>query len=237
MSLETIDSAPGFRRRFRITPKPGCVLSEVEDDYHCMGLTIHHDGLVATQINADLRRAPWTTCPGAPAQVEQTFTGVALSDFARRGDKKGNCTHLYDLALLAAAHALDLEVLVYDILVSDPFEGRRVAELRSNGKTVLGWTEQAGKITEPAELAGLTVWTLNPWIDSLTSEMQEAARALRWGAVLAHGRQIPIEKQSDASRMPPNCYTFQPARAAVAQRIVDIRDFSDGSAQPLEAGA
>lgn len=235
MSVNSVDSLPGFRRCFRIRPKPGCVLSEVEDDYHCMGLTIHHDGLLATRISADLRRAPWTTCPGASTQVEQTFTGVALSDFAKRGDKKGNCTHLYDLALLAAAHAHDQEVLVYDILVSDPLEGRRVAALRKNGDTVLGWTEQDGKIVEPVELAGLTVWTLNPWIDSLTAEMREAARILRWGAVLAHGRQIPIEKQSDASRMPANCYTFQPARAAVAQRIVDIRDFSGGSAQPLQA--
>ncbi len=234
MSLNSVDSAPGFRRRFRITPKPGCVLSEVEDDYHCMGVTIHHDGLVATRIEADLRRAPWTTCPGAPAQVTQTFTGVPLLAFPARGDKKSNCTHLYDLALLAAAHALDQEVLVYDILVSDPVDGHRVAELRRNGTTILGWQEQGGSITEPAEMAGLTVWTLNPWIDSLTPPMQEAARVLRWGAVLAHGRAIPIEKQSDASRMPANCYTFQPARAAVAQRIVDIRDFSSGTAEPLQ---
>jgi len=233
MSLNPVDSVPGFRRRFRITPKPGCVLSEVEDDYHCMSVAIDHDGVVATHIHADLRRAPWTTCPGAPAQVEQTFAGVALQAFAKRGDKKANCTHLYDLALLAAQHALDQEVLVYDILVSDPVEGRRVAELRRNGVVILGWKEQGGNITEPAELSGLTVWTLNPWIESLSPEMQEAARVLRWCAVLAHGRMIPIEKQSDASRMPANCYTFQPARAAMAQRIVDIRDFSTGAARPL----
>lgn len=237
MSLNSVDSAPGFRRRFRVTPKPGCVLSEVEDDYHCMSVTVHHDGLVATHIDADLRRAPWTTCPGAPAQVIQTFTAVPLLEFAARGGKKSNCTHLYDLALLAAAHALDQEVLVYDVLVSDPVDGQRVVELRRDGVTILGWKEQGGSIVEPAEMAGMTVWTLNPWIDSLTPPMQEAARVLRWGAVIAHGRMIPIEKQSDASRMPPNCYTFQPARAAVAQRIVDIRDFSAGAAEPLQSPA
>lgn len=234
MSLNSVDSLPGFRRRFRITPKPGCVLSEVEDDFHCMALSIKHDGLVATHIHADLKRAPWTTCPGAPAQVEQTFNGLPLKEFARRGDKKSNCTHLYDLALLAAEHALDRDVLVYDILVSDPVQGERVAELRRNGAAILGWREKDGNIIEPVELSGQTVWTLNPWIESLAPEMQEAARVLRWGAVLAHGRMIPIEKQSDATRMPPNCYTFQPARAAVAQRIVDLRDFSDGTLQPLQ---
>lgn len=237
MSLNSVDSTPGFRRRFRITPKPGCVLSEVEDDYHCMSVTIHHDDIVATHINADLKRAPWTTCPGAPKKVEETFAGIPLKAFAKRGDKKANCTHLYDLALLAAEHALDRDVLVYDILVSDPVEGRRESELRRNGVAVLGWKEQDGKITEPAELVGQTVWTLNPWIESLSPEMQEAARVLRWGAVLAHGRMISIEKQSDASRMPANCYTFQPDRAAVAQRIVDIRDFSNGERQPLQQQA
>lgn len=234
MPLNTVDSMPGFRRRFRVTPTTGCVRSEVEDDYHRMSVAVHHDGIVATHIDADLKRAPWTTCPGAPTQVVQTFTGVPLLDFARRGEKKANCTHLHDLALLAAAHALDHEALVYDVLVSDPVEGRRHAELRRNGVAVLAWSELNGSMTEPAEIAGQTIWTLNPWIESLDPAMQEAARLLRWGAVIAHGRMIPMEKQSDASRMPPNCYTFQPARAAVAQRIVDVRDFSGGELRPLQ---
>lgn len=225
---------PGFRRRFRVTPSAGSVRAEVEDDYHRMALTLDHDGNVATRLHADLLRAPWTTCPGAPAQVEKTFTGVPLAEFVKRGGKKINCTHLYDLALLAAEHALDRDVLVYDILVSDPVNGRRDVELRRDGVAVMGWKEQDGKITEPAELSGQTVWTLNSWIETLSPEMQEAARVLRWGAVLAHGRAIPIEKQSDASRMPANCFTFQPERAAVAQRIVDIRDFSDGARQLLQ---
>ncbi len=237
MQLDSVDRLPGFRRRFRITPTADCVLSQVEDDYHCMSVAVHHDGIVATHIHADLRRAPWTTCPGAPAQVEKTFTGVPLLAFAKRGEKKTNCTHLHDLALLCAEHALDKEVLVYDILVSDPIEGRRSAELRRNGATVLAWKELDGNIVEPAEMAGLTVWTLNPWIESLDSALQEAARLLRWGAVLAHGRMIPMEKQSDASRMPANCYTFQPVRAVEARRIVDVRDFSSGTQQPLQGSA
>jgi hypothetical protein len=45
---------------------------------------------------------------------------------------------------------------------------------------------------------------------------------------------IPLEKQSDASRMPPGCYTFQPHRAAQAKRVGAIREFSsEGAAQLL----
>jgi len=234
MQPASIDILPGFRRRLIVTPASGRVRSEVEDDYHCMGVTVHHDGKLATKIEAVLQRAPWTTCPGAVAVVEQTFTGVPLSGFAARGEKKANCTHLHDLAILAAAHAFDDSPIVYDILVSDPIDGRREAQLRRNGQTVLRWILAAGRILEPAELADLKLDELRAWIDSLDSLQQEAARLLRWGTILANGRTISWERQSVSSRLPAgNCYTFQPQRITEARRIGAIRDFSHG-AQPLE---
>ena len=179
-------------------------------------------------------RAPWTTCPGAVAQLERTFTGVALNAFAARGEKRANCTHLHDLALLAAAHAADVEPLVYDVLVADPIDGKRRAELRRDGVTLLGWTESRFRIEEPAELAGVTFDNLRSWIDALDPPQQEAARLLRWGNMIANGRIIPLEKQSDASRMPSgSCYTFQPHRAIDARRVGAVRDFSNGTSQLL----
>src|SRR3546814_19790750 len=86
-----------------------CSSDLVEDDYHCMRVTLHHDGMIATRIEPELLRAPWTPCPGASAQLVETFTGVALADFPARGDKPINCTHLNDLALLAEVHAADTD--------------------------------------------------------------------------------------------------------------------------------
>ena len=233
--MPTLDQLPGFRRRFRVTPGRGWVRSEVEDDYHHMTVILRHEAGTVTEIEPSMHRAPWTTCPGAPAQLRQTFVGVALSAFAARGEKTANCTHLHDLAVLAAAHAADSDELVYDILVSDPIEGRRQVELRRNGERLLGWVDQDNRIIEPAELAGQGLFdNLRPWLDSLDPPRQEAARLMRWGAILAHGRVIPLERQSDASRMPPNCYTFQPQRKAEARRVGEIRDFSQGPAQPLD---
>src|SRR5579862_3685976 len=140
MRPASIDALPGYRRRLRVTPALDRVVSELEDDYHCMTVTVHHDGAVATAIESTLPRAPWTTCPGAASVLQQTFTGIALKAFAKRGEKRANCTHLHDLAVLAGMHAFDPEPLLYDILVSDPVEGRRQAELRRNGKNVLSWT-------------------------------------------------------------------------------------------------
>ena len=228
-----IDTLPGFRRRFIVTPAVGRVSSEVEDDYHCMGVTVHHDGRVATKVESVMQRAPWTTCPGAVARLEQTFKGVPLDGFAARGEKKANCTHLHDLAVLAAAHAFDKDLLVYYILVSDPVEGRRQAELRRNGTKVLDWVQVDARIVEPEELAGVAFDEMRPWIDSLDPQGQEAARLLRWGTILAHGRTVPWERQSDSSRLPiGNCYTFQPHRSKEAKRVGLIRDFSQGP-QPL----
>jgi hypothetical protein len=239
MLPSSIDKLPGFRRRFIVTPASDRVSSEVEDDYHCMGVTIHHDGKVATKVAAVMQRAPWTPCPGAVAMLEQTFTGVPLDRFAARGEKQANCTHLYDLAVLGSAHAFDSDPHVYDILVSDPIDGRRDAELRRDGLTVLGWAHVGGRIVEPAELAGVTLDKMRPWIDTLDPARQgaphaEHARLLRWGTILAGGRTIARDKQSDTSRLPVgNCYTFQPERLTAAKRIGVIRDFSQGM-QPLE---
>jgi hypothetical protein len=236
MNYTPLDRLPGFRRRFRVTPAAGWVKTEVEDDYHCMSLVLRHDGGTVTAVEPAMPRAPWTTCPGAIEQLKQTFTGVALADFLARGEKTSNCTHLHDLALLAAAHAGDAQPLVYDILVSDPVDGQCRAELRRNGGKCLGWTLAAFRILDPPELAGTSFDQLGAWIKSLDAAGQEAARLLRWGSILAHGRTRPMDQQSDARRLPVgSCYTFQPQRAGQARRIVAVRDFSRGGPQPLEA--
>lgn len=236
MSVPSIDNLPGYRRRFIVTPRPGVVRSELEDDFHCMGVTLRHANGIADSVEAVVVRAPWTTCPGAEAQLAKTFAHAPLAEFFARGEKNFNCTHLYDLAMLAAAHADDADVLTYDILVSDPDrDGRRRAEIRRNGVPVLGFVDVNHRIVEPAELAGVELLKMRSWIDALDPDLKEAARLLRWGALVAHGRTIPMERQSDARHMPRgNCYTFQDERVAVAKRVGEIRDFSTGSEHPLD---
>lgn len=226
--------ASGFWRRFRITPAAGRVCAEVEDDYHCMRVTLNHNGVRVTAIRPHMRRAPWSTCPGAEDELQATFTGVALEDISARGDKKRNCTHLYDLVELAAAHAMDPAPLVYDIVVADPVEGKRHAEIYRDGQRLLSWVEQKLELLEPAGLAGRSLFDLRDWMQQQSVETREAARLLRWGTILANGRQILLQQQSDASKMPANCYTFQPQRAAQAQRIGEIRDFRSRPERPLD---
>lgn len=234
MAAAAIDELPGFRRRFIIEPSGDQVRIAVEDDYHCMGVTLHFEGEIVTAVEPEMDRAPWTTCPGAIARLRETFTGVPLAAFAVRGEKATNCTHLHDLATLGAVHAHDARPTVIDILVSDPDgEGRSTAQLRRDGETALAWVTQGWQFVAPAALAGITIDKMRPWIDSLDPRAQEAARLLRWGTMLAHGRSIPMEQQSDAGKIAGSCYTFQPGVKEHARRVGVIRDFSVGAAEPL----
>jgi hypothetical protein len=221
-----IDDAPGYRRRIRLVPAAKSILALLEDDIHSMAVRLHHDGTHVTAVEPLLDRMPWTTCPGAAAVLVETFAGLPLREVTQRRARKANCTHLHDLAVLAAAHAHDAHETCFDIAASDPVAGRRELILRRDGVVMLHWSEQDGLLVDPPELAGRSLLTLRDAIAALDAEFVEAARLLQWGAIVAHGRTIPIERQNVAAQMAPNCHTFQPEQAAVAQRVGRIIDFS-----------
>src|SRR5688500_14746557 len=102
-----------------------------------MAVTLRHDGATVTAVEPVRERAPWPTRPGAPDVLVATFTGVRLADLAARGAKQVNCTHLHDLAVLAAAHAGDARSTRYEICVSDPIDELCVSEIRRDGDLVL----------------------------------------------------------------------------------------------------
>jgi hypothetical protein len=231
-----IEDQPGFRRRIVITPNSDRSTCEVEDDYHHMKVSLIHDGERATQVEALMIRVPWTTCPGARAVAEATFTDVRLDAFARRGEKKANCTHLHDLAIWVAAHALDAAPTCYDVFVSDPVDGLSAAELRRNGTALLRWNVTGFTIVDPPVLAGLPLTGINEWIATRDPAGQEAARILRWACLLAHGRQRARRKLSyEQADLPAGqCFTFQPERMATAARTFDtFVDFSETGTMPL----
>jgi hypothetical protein len=224
---------PGYRRRIRIEPAQGAVLAMLEDDLHCMAVILRHDGETVLAVEPVTERMPWDTCPGAGAKLVETFAGQPLSEVTARREKRANCTHLHDLAVLAAAHAHDERGLIYEISASDPIEGRRILELRRDGELRLRWIEQDGVLVEPASAAGQALLALRDWIGALPALEQEPARVLQWASLVAHGRTMPMEEQSRAADLPPNCYTFQPERAPVAKRVGRRIDFSEGPVTPL----
>jgi Protein of unknown function (DUF2889) len=225
----------GFRRRILIEPGPGRVTAELEDDWHRMAVSLLHCEGIILDVAADMKRWPWSSCPGALERLSDTFTGVALKDVARRGEKTANCTHLYDLAVFAAAHAHDSDVATYDVHVFDPVDGISHAELRRGGVMLLEWILADHRFTMPLCLAGRRLTEIGDWIATLDPSMREAARVLRWTAIMAFGRTMDIPDGSSAAQFPTGaCYTFQPDKAATAIRLPGAWvDFSDSSAGPM----
>lgn len=228
-------AVPAFRRRILIEPSPGLVTAELEDDWHRMVVTLtHRDGIVV-DVASEMKRWPWSTCRGAIAQLAETFTGSPLDEVARRGERTQNCTHLHDLALFAAAHAMETSAVAYDVTVSDPVDGRRVAELVRNGAPMFSWSQENDLFVEPSDLVGLRLNELGEWISTLDGDRREGARILRWATIMAYGRAMDIPEGLSATTFPGGaCFTFQPGQARDAIRRPDVpRDLSVEGAAPL----
>ena len=229
-----IDNLPGFRRHFQVTPLPHSVTAALEDDIHRMAVTLHHDGEVVTGVEAEMSRHPWDLCPGAVAKVEADFTGRPLAPSARTIDKKANCTHLFDLAELALRHAEDSAPTLYEMLVSDPVDGRVTAVLRRDGQERLRWDLRDDRMLEPHPARGLPLIGLRPWIATLADEERHEARMLQWASLVAHGRQMPWEPDTEFRALPGSCFASQPGRHEKCQRIGERIDFSKpGARLPL----
>lgn len=230
----TIDDLPGFRRRFLVTPVSRAVTAALEDDVHRMAVTLHHDGAVITRVEAEMERHPWDLCPGAAAKVIADFTGKELAAAARSSDKKANCTHLFDLAELAARHAREGDPVLYEMLVSDPVDGETTSVLRRGGAERLRWTARNDLVTAPEGPAGLTVLGLRPWIATLSGEERIEARMLQWASLVAHCRLIPWEAQKQLRALPGSCFASQPGLHEKCQRFGEHIDFSKpGARLPL----
>jgi hypothetical protein len=231
--LHRIDDLPGYRRRILITPAARQVSAALEDDIHCMLVTLHHDGDRITGVVPEMERAPWTTCPGACEVLVRSFVGLPLAEARVPQLKRINCTHLYDLAVLAAAHAGDDTSFAYDVLVSDPIAGEQWVELRNEDKVLHCWHLRDGKIVAPAVIANLGLAQLRDWIATLEPAAAEAARVLQWASLVAHGRTMSMARQSDPLTMQPNCHTFQPEQAMVTRRVGRRIDFTHAVRAPL----
>ncbi len=218
----------GFRRRVRIVPHPGRIDVDMEDDAHCFGVSLTHDGLTISAVETRAPRFPWTTCPAAGAFLGERMTGVALTDAGRVENQRDHCTHIYDLLIIAARHAFDDIPHVYDIRVADPGEAGRQAEVDLDGETILSWRFEDEK-TEAGALRG-DRRAFDAWTRTLPHELQEAGLLLRRGAMVSGTRFFDFPPGSPAAGMQHMigvCFTYQAERAGNALRVADtIRDFS-----------
>lgn len=229
-----------FRRRLHIAAEPGHVRVELEDCNHAFRLTLRHDGVCVTAVEPEAIRHPFTTCPEALAVIARVVghsldaDAQALRQRLVPGD---NCTHLFDMTVLALAHVGDIGLRRdYDIAVDDEREGMTFARIACDGAWVHQWQVRRHVIEEPAVLSGRPVMRgFFAWAAEAFEGMPlEAAMALQRGYFVAQARRsisLPIEQHPAAGDGMPDgvCYSYN---AGVVQRALrihgSVRDYSAG---------
>lgn len=229
---------PGLWRRIVLQPAPGSISAALEDDMHRFDLRLDHDGERVTGLHGETQRAPWTACPGAGAHLAGDIVGERLADVARH-DPFQHCTHLFDLAILCAAHAGDAEPIRLDMKVADRVEERTTATLAENGLERLRWQLDGTVIAGPARFAGLDLRQLSQWKRELAPQEAEWATVLRRAVFISGGRHFVPPPGLVATDMGPQrmgaCFNYQLPQAADSTRNPDwLVDFSVPGHEPLK---
>ena len=167
------------------------------------------------------------------------LVGMPLSPDAqavyRHCNGRAQCTHLLDLAGLAAAHAARATAArEYDIEVPcvDPDQPRRAC-LRVDGRIALQWTLEHTRIVAPAPFAGQDLRTLMPWakLRFVDRDTLEAVIVLRRAIFISGSRMFDLDRMPYAAstgHVDGACYVFRRGVADRARRMPgSTLDFGD----------
>lgn len=231
-----------YRRRIRaVMASPGVVEGGLEDDFHHFTVRLSHDGVLVTSVEAHAHRWPWTTCPDA-AMPLRALEGMELSPrclaVGTHADPKQNCTHMFDLAGLAVAHAARGGPVgttrQYDIEIPAAAQSGSPTKVRCwrDGQLVHEWTLEGRSCVSPEPFASAP-WRggFLRWADeTLDVDQAESAIVLRRACDIGMGRGMDLDAVDRADEMEALmlgvCYTMQPAQIRVALRNkATIRDF------------
>ena len=223
----------GYRRFIRLWAEPGRVFAEVQDNPHHFQVTVHHDGERVEALETSSPRHPWTSCPGASEPL-QRLGGMALAPRATAvgavTDARAQCTHMFDLAGLAVAHAhahvtQGRERRAYACSVgADRSSGHTVAELSRDGEPMLRWQIDGEVILEPPRYAGVHLHArFMAWAEAnLDVEEAEAALVLRRACFVAPSRFFDldtVERATELQNMLGRCHTFSDGVVETALRV------------------
>lgn len=235
------------------TVSEGEVAAWLEDDFHHFGVMIVHDGELVTDVSVATPRHPYTTCASAERPLH-ALIGAPLveraSDVGRWINMREQCTHVFDLAGLALAHAaagrkhrryqttIDDRPIVEVHASGQRTLGSGRAVLLQDGVQVMAWDLDRYEITSPEAWAGQSLTKgFRAKTETLALQSAEHATILRRSIMVAGGRSadrdavlLPRENSK-----PAVCHTYQPSQRTEAEWITDsVRDWSDAQDELLK---
>jgi Protein of unknown function (DUF2889) len=233
-----------FQRSIVLDADAQSVLAVLEDDFHHFRVTLEHSRGVVTGIRHTTIRYPWSLCPTAGNQL-QALVGTPLKCELRaalaQGDIRMNCTHLFDLACLAAtAVARGIARRRYDMAVEMLNPAQRTATLARDDGFQLAWKIQGSEIADPVPFAGIGLkrgfvdWAA----DTLALDEAEAAILLRRAVFVSGGLRRDLDEVQNAAegaRTIGGCFVMREGIAERAFRMKgSTRDYSLPGTAPLE---
>ena len=226
--MQELDSPHVFFRRviFDVTSTE-CRVA-MEDEHHYFILQLGHDGDRITSVASTARRTPWTLCPEAERQL-QAFVGQPLRQRIAINlpeiDSKQQCTHQYDLLMVALSQALRPGRREYVAKVRGAMHEYRHAELWLDDAKLLDWRLRGTVIDSQDQCNQQDLRSIMPWADEhLDDQMLEALFVQRRAVMVAASKGFNLDLIPNAGvamrARAGACFVFQPERAERAVRIV-----------------
>lgn len=216
-----------FRRVIFDVTETECQVA-MEDEHHYFVLNLGHDGERITSVNSTARRTPWTICPQAAARL-QDFVGQPLRQRIAVDlpaiDSKQQCTHQYDLLMLALTQARHPGRREYVVKIIGAAHEYRHAELWLNDEQLFDWRLRGTTIHSSDECDQQDLRSIMPWAEQMLSDRKlEALFALRRAVMVASSKGINLDLIKNAGQAmvvrAGACFVFQPERAEQAHRVV-----------------
>ncbi|HEX7857549.1 MAG TPA: hypothetical protein VF503_28045 [Sphingobium sp.] len=226
----------GFHRRIRISPYPDRVVVGLEDNLHFFAMELAHSDGEISDLRMRMERYPWNICAGASAFLRQGLVGRKLDELPQI-DISQHCTHLFELAVLCAAHTDDQSPVQYDLHVDDWVANRTAVRLLIDNRLVLDLKVHGTIVETPGEWFGRDVFQLSQSLQEGDAANREKAMLVARAIYVSLGRAAPMVDRAveRGPRILGVCYSYQPARVEEAARVPHSRrEFSEPSRQPLE---
>lgn len=217
--IETTDDI--YRRRIEIRVGPERVEAAMEDYIHHFAIRLHHDGVRILAVELSTERTPWSTCREGARGLSRLI-GTPISEVADVrtwiGERRDQCVHTTDLAMVAATAVLRGADRDYELRMSGIGHPERSITLWIDDVQWATWVIAENAIVDDhrsGRFAGLPLdaGSFSRWMaDLLGPDERESAALLRRASSIGLGRGVPIDSWHDASEgMNPleSCHTYR----------------------------
>jgi len=234
--MQDTDGDRIYRRHIRLDAHGRHVVGELADDAQHFRVRLRHDGARVLAVDGEAVRHPWSTCAEAIDPLRE-LAGMRLSRrctaVGEVSNARHHCTHWFDLAGLAVAHAAAGRASrEYRCAAWGAPGAATTATLERDGEPLLSWRLDGMTIHGEGPFDGRSLkGAFQTWAEAeLEADLAEAAIVLRRAAYISPVRFFDLdqyERPGDVTPIGGQCFTYTDGPAQRAERqIGSLRDYT-----------